>query len=68
MDGVWRADYTARISGPMLEMITRDPREIPCLTEKYWATCDDLNGVHLARTLSQVRANNPGSRWLASAA
>src|SRR5687768_14608563 len=42
-----------------LEMITRDPLEIPCLTDKYWATFDDLNGVHLARTLSQVRANKP---------
>jgi 3-oxoisoapionate decarboxylase len=40
-------------------MITRDPLEIPCLTDKYWATFDDLNGVHLARTLSQVRANKP---------
>jgi hypothetical protein len=68
VDAVWRADYTARISGPMLEMITRDPLEIPGPTEKYWTTFDDLNGVHLARTLSQVRANNPGSRCLASAA
>lgn len=42
-----------------LEMITRDPLEIPCLTDKYWSTFDDLNGVHLARTLSQVRANKP---------
>jgi sugar phosphate isomerase/epimerase len=39
-----------------LEMITRDPLEVPCLTDKYWATFDDVNGVALARTLSRVRA------------
>jgi 3-oxoisoapionate decarboxylase len=42
-----------------LEMIARDPLEIPCLTDKYWATFDDMNGVNLARTLSLVRANAP---------
>jgi sugar phosphate isomerase/epimerase len=51
-----RARPTVRFS---LEMITRDPLEIPCLTDKYWSTLDDVNGVHLARTLSQVRANKP---------
>ena len=42
-----------------LEMITRDPLEVPCLTEKYWSTFDDVNGVALARTLSRIRANVP---------
>jgi len=42
-----------------LEMITRDPLEIPCLTDRYWATFDDLNGVYLARMLAAVRANPP---------
>jgi 3-oxoisoapionate decarboxylase len=42
-----------------LEMITRDPLEIPCLTDPYWATFEDLNGVHLARTLRQVRETPP---------
>ena len=42
-----------------LEMITRDPLEVPCLTDKYWATFEDMNGVYLARMLSQVRANKP---------
>jgi 3-oxoisoapionate decarboxylase len=42
-----------------LEMITRDPLEIPCLTDKYWATFEDLNGVYLARMLAAVRANTP---------
>jgi sugar phosphate isomerase/epimerase len=42
-----------------LEMITRDPLEVPCLTDKYWSTFDDVNGVALARMLSRVRANRP---------
>jgi len=42
-----------------LEMITRDPLPIPCLTEKYWATFPERNGSHLARTLAWVRAHRP---------
>ena len=42
-----------------LEMITRDPLAVPCLTEKYWASFDEVNGVHLARALSRIRANPP---------
>ena len=42
-----------------LEMITRDPLEIPCLTDKYWATFEGRSGIYLARTLSMVRANKP---------
>ncbi|MGQ9635992.1 MAG: sugar phosphate isomerase/epimerase family protein [Bryobacteraceae bacterium] len=42
-----------------LEMITRDPLQIPCLTGKYWATFTGRNGVYLARTLRMVRANKP---------
>lgn len=38
-----------------LEMITRDPLRVPALTDKYWATFPDRNGVHLARTLRMVR-------------
>ncbi|MBX6313026.1 MAG: sugar phosphate isomerase/epimerase [Isosphaeraceae bacterium] len=40
-----------------LEMITRDPLKVPCLTEKYWATFEDLPGRYLARTLALVRAH-----------
>lgn len=40
-----------------LEMITRDPLEVPCLTEKYWATFPDRNGKYLARTLAYVAKN-----------
>lgn len=45
-----------------LEVITRDPLRVPCLTEKYWATFGDVPGRDLARTLRTVRAaSHPGS-------
>ncbi|MFN0169692.1 MAG: sugar phosphate isomerase/epimerase family protein [Bryobacteraceae bacterium] len=37
-----------------LEMITRNPLRIPCLTEKYWATFPERNGRYLARVLRLV--------------
>lgn len=40
-----------------LEVITRDPLKIPCLTEKYWATLTDVPGTDLARTLRIVRVH-----------
>jgi 3-oxoisoapionate decarboxylase len=39
-----------------LEMITRDPLKIPCLTAKYWATLDNIPGRRLAEMLALVRA------------
>lgn len=39
----------------VLEMITRNPLVIPCLTDKYWATFTDRQPTHLARTLAMVR-------------
>ena len=39
----------------ILEMITRDPLLVPCLTEKYWETYSDRSPRHLARTLAMVR-------------
>jgi sugar phosphate isomerase/epimerase len=42
-----------------LEMLTRDPLKIPCLTGKYWNTFPDRNGSYLARTLAMVRTNKP---------
>ena len=42
-----------------LEMITRDPLRVPCLTQDYWATFPDLPGRHLARSLSLVRDHRP---------
>jgi sugar phosphate isomerase/epimerase len=38
-----------------LEMMTRDPLKVPCLTRKYWATFESLPGRHLADTLTMVR-------------
>jgi 3-oxoisoapionate decarboxylase len=40
----------------ILEMITRDPLKIPCLTTKYWATLDDIPGRRLAEMLALVRS------------
>jgi sugar phosphate isomerase/epimerase len=42
-----------------IEMITRDPLKVPCLSERYWATFPDLPGRHLAHSLSLVRAHIP---------
>lgn len=38
-----------------LELITRDPLKVPCLTEQYWSTLPDVPGSDLARTLRYVR-------------
>jgi sugar phosphate isomerase/epimerase len=38
-----------------LEMITRDPLKIPCLTDKYWATFRKIPADALPRTLALVR-------------
>lgn len=45
-----------------LEMITRDPLEIPCLKNAYWAAFDGVSGRDLARTLRMVKQNNYKSR------
>jgi hypothetical protein len=45
-----------------LEMITRDPLKVPCLTPRYWATFEKLPGRHLARTMSWVRKHQPSQR------
>ena len=46
-----------------LEMITRDPLQIPLFTEKYWATFDDtyspLPGRDVAKVMAMVRSNRP---------
>jgi sugar phosphate isomerase/epimerase len=38
-----------------LEMITRDPLKIPCLTEKYWATFDQISARELGLYLHRIR-------------
>ena len=41
-----------------LEMITRDPLQVPCLTDKYWATFGEVRGQRLAKALTMVRENS----------
>jgi len=43
-----------------IEMATRDPLLVPCLTERYWATFDTLPGGVLARMLALVRERKEG--------
>ena len=38
-----------------LEMITRDPLRVPCLTEKFWATMGQVRAAELADALARVR-------------
>jgi 3-oxoisoapionate decarboxylase len=41
-----------------LEMITRDPLMVPCLTDRYWASWDDdRGGRDLARMLTRIRTH-----------
>lgn len=39
----------------MLELITRDPLKVPCLTDQFWATMPHVSGQDLACTLRLVR-------------
>lgn len=38
-----------------LEMITRDPLKIPCLTKNYWTTFHDIPGSELAQFLHKIK-------------
>src|SRR5262249_41486106 len=40
-----------------LEMITRGPLTVPCLTQNYWATLEQVPGWVLASSLSMIRAS-----------
>lgn len=58
VERVTQANPRARFN---LEMITRDPLSIPCLTDKYWATLGEVPALDLARTLSLVKRHaRPG--------
>jgi 3-oxoisoapionate decarboxylase len=37
-----------------LEMITRDPLKVPCLTKQYWEVFPDRSGKYLAQTMKLV--------------
>ena len=52
VETIRRARPEARMS---LEMITRNPLQIPCLTDKYWITLSGQGPVKLARMLAMVR-------------
>ena len=53
-ESIRRARPEARFS---LEMIVRDPLLVPCLSDRFWASFDDVNGIHLARALSRIRTS-----------
>jgi 3-oxoisoapionate decarboxylase len=40
-----------------LEMITRDPLKIPCLTQDYYRVFEHRKGAELARAIATVKAN-----------
>ena len=48
----------------ILEMITRDPLKVPCLTDKYWAAFPERNGLYLAKTLKLVAEKTDRSKPL----
>ena len=56
VDRLRRANPAIRFN---LEMITRDPLRIPCLTEGYWATLEDMPARRLAAALTRVRSQAP---------
>jgi 3-oxoisoapionate decarboxylase len=43
-----------------LEMIVRDPLLVPCLTDRFWATFDRVNGIDLAHALTRCRQRRDG--------
>lgn len=49
---IHKARPTVRLN---LEMITRDPLDVPCLTPKYWATLGEVKASELAETLARVQ-------------
>lgn len=44
-----------------LEMITRDPLEIPCIKSDFWKVFDGVGGDELARTIRMVKENKYGT-------
>ncbi|HEV3027632.1 MAG TPA: sugar phosphate isomerase/epimerase, partial [Planctomycetota bacterium] len=42
-----------------LEMATRDPLKVPCLTPGYWATFPDRPAADLASALTRLRRHPP---------
>ena len=44
-----------------LEMITRDPLEVPVLTDKFWVTMDSITAPSLAGTLALAKPGKVGN-------
>jgi sugar phosphate isomerase/epimerase len=44
-----------------LEMATRDPLKVPCLTPEYWVTFPEREATHLAPALDLVKSHPPTS-------
>jgi sugar phosphate isomerase/epimerase len=44
-----------------LEMITRDPLKVPCLTRQYWEVFPERNGRYLAQIFKLVQAKASGA-------
>lgn len=42
-----------------LEMATRDPLDVPCRTDGFWATFPGRQATHLAAALARVKSNPP---------
>jgi sugar phosphate isomerase/epimerase len=42
-----------------LEMITRDPLRVPCLSDSYWPTFSDVKAPALAQALELVKSHPP---------
>jgi sugar phosphate isomerase/epimerase len=40
-----------------LEMITRDPLKIPCLTDEYWATFEETKGAEFEKVMAMIEKN-----------
>jgi sugar phosphate isomerase/epimerase len=43
----------------VLEMITRDPLQVPCLTVPYWTTLGELPATQLVEALARVKQHPP---------
>jgi 3-oxoisoapionate decarboxylase len=57
MDAVRKANPAVQLN---LEMITRDPLRVPCLTETYWRTMKDAPASRLASALRSIKQNISG--------
>ena len=57
VDSIRKVRPRARLN---LEMITRDPLKVLCLTDKYWVMLPERKGVYLARTLALVQGHARG--------